>query len=69
MVDEFTRECLLRPVDRSVKASDVVAALADMIDNCGIPGMIRCDSGPEVMSRALNEFCTHEIVIGFIPPA
>lgn len=31
--------------------------------------MLRCDNGPELISRALNTFCEGRIGIDYIPPA
>lgn len=68
MVDEHTRESLLNIVDRSITAADVIAAIADVVEVRGVPHMLRCDNGPEFISKALREFCSEAITIGYIPP-
>jgi len=56
LVDEFTRECLLLEVERSLKAADVVALVSEVMAIRGVPGHIRSDNGPEFIARALRRF-------------
>ncbi|MBB3040014.1 transposase InsO family protein [Hoyosella altamirensis] len=69
MVDEHTRESLLNIVGRSITADDLVAELTAVIARRGTaPTVLRCDNGPELISRALNRFCEGSIGIAYIPP-
>ena len=68
MVDEHTRESLLDLTDRSITGEDLVRALKLVIAVRGLPVLIRCDNGPELISNALREFCEELIGIRYIPP-
>ena len=68
MVDEHTRESLLDITARSITGEDLVRALKLIIAVRGLPVLIRCDNGPELVSDALREFCEELIGIGYIPP-
>ena len=68
MVDEHTRESLLDITARSITGQDLVAALKLVIAERGLPVLIRCDNGPELISNALREFCEDQIGIRYIPP-
>jgi transposase InsO family protein len=56
LVDEFTRECLVLEVDRSLTAADVVALVSEVMAIRGAPRHIRSDNGPEFIARALRRF-------------
>lgn len=56
VVDEFTRECLLLEVGRSIKAADVVDLISQVMLIRGIPGHIRSDNGPEFIAAAIRKF-------------
>ncbi len=56
LVDEFTRECLLLEVDRSIKAADVVALVSEVMLIRGAPRHIRSDNGPEFIAAAIRRF-------------
>lgn len=56
LVDEFTRECLLLEVDRSIKATDVVTLISEVMLIRGVPRHIRSDNGPEFIAAAIREF-------------
>jgi len=56
LVDEYTRECLLLEVDRSIRAQDVVGLISEVMAIRGVPGHIRSDNGPEFIARAIREF-------------
>ncbi len=58
LVDEFTRECLLLEVARSIKATDVVEWLGEVMLIRGVPQHIRSDNGPEFIARAIRRFLT-----------
>jgi len=56
LVDEFTRECLLLEVGRSIKAVDAVGWLSEVMLIRGVPGHLRSDNGPEFIAEALRQF-------------
>jgi transposase InsO family protein len=56
VVDEFTRECLVLEVGRSLKASDVVGLVSEVMAIRGTPRHIRSDNGPEFLAVALRRF-------------
>jgi putative transposase len=58
VVDEFTREALGCEVARSITAEDTVATLERLVSRRGAaPTHIRCDNGPELIARALRDWC------------
>jgi len=56
LVDEYTRECLLLEVERSIKAVDVVDLISEVMLIRGIPGHIRSDNGPEFIASAIRRY-------------
>ncbi|MGY1964742.1 MULTISPECIES: IS3 family transposase [Nocardia] len=68
MVDEHTRESLLHLVERSITGEKLVAELARVFATRGVPMVLRCDNGPEMISTALQRFCANRIGITYIPP-
>jgi transposase InsO family protein len=56
VVDEFTRECLVLEVARSITAQDVKDELIGVFRERGVPGHIRSDNGPEFIAKALREW-------------
>ena len=55
VIDEFTRECLVIEVARSLKHDDVLQVLADLFTRHGPPGRIRSDNGSEFTAIAVRE--------------
>lgn len=53
IIDEFTRECLVSYVARSIRAQDVILVLADLFLSRGCPEFIRSDNGPEFIAKKL----------------
>jgi putative transposase len=51
VVDAYTRECLAMEVDTSFAGLRVTRVLDGIIDERGLPQVIRCDNGPELTSR------------------
>ncbi len=68
MVDEHTRESLLSIVHRSITAETLITEIAVLINTRGKPMVLRCDNGPEFVSKALADFCENIIGIVYIPP-
>tara|TARA_R110002095_G_C4217252_1_gene236670 strand:- start:91 stop:858 length:768 start_codon:yes stop_codon:yes gene_type:complete len=56
IIDEYTRECIALSVSRKMTSDDVIAALVDLIAIRGVPAFIRCDNGPEFISKSLRKF-------------
>lgn len=56
LIDEFTRECLVLKVDRSVTAEDLIDTLAEQFAMRGVPRAIRSDNGPEFAAKALKSW-------------
>ena len=56
VIDEYTRECLAIRAERSIRASDVIETLAQLMTDKGVPEHIRSDNGPEFTARAVREW-------------
>lgn len=56
VVDEYTRECLVLKVDRSITSENVIDALAELFAMRGVPEMIRSDNGPEFIAQAIRRW-------------
>ena len=54
VVDDFTRECPLIAVDRSLSGRRVAEALEHLAGMRRLPAWIVCDNGPEFTSRAFD---------------
>jgi transposase InsO family protein len=54
VLDEWSRECLAIRVARRLRAGDVLAVFADLIQERGVPTYLRSDNGPEMVSRTLR---------------
>lgn len=69
VIDVFTREALALEVDTSLPGSRVVRVLARLVGERGRPGQLVLDNGPELISRALEEWAhQHDIALHFIDP-
>jgi putative transposase len=70
VIDEHTRRCLVIEVRRHLTGNDVVKILARLIQEHGAPEHIRCDNGPEFVSRAVRAWLMESKVNGlYIAPA
>jgi hypothetical protein len=56
LLDEHSRACLALKVARRINSLGVIEALADAMCLHGIPDNIRCDSGPEMISKAVRKW-------------
>lgn len=56
VVDEYTRECLAIDVAGSIRSGRVIEVLSQLISVHGAPRHMRCDNGPEFVSRAILEW-------------
>lgn len=73
LIDECTRECLATHCGRSIRASDVIAAIGEAIGEAikhhGAPQHIRSDNGPEFIAYAVQDWLKRlEIEILYIKP-
>jgi putative transposase len=53
VIDEFTRECLAIDVAGSIRSGRVIEVLSKLVSVSGAPKVLRSDSGPEFVSRAV----------------
>jgi putative transposase len=56
LIDEHSRTCLALKVARRINSVAVIETLADAMCLHGIPEHIRCDNGPELISKALRQW-------------
>jgi putative transposase len=56
VVDEFTRECLVLPVESRLPASKVQSVLERLFREHGAPEYLRSDNGPEFVDNALRKW-------------
>lgn len=69
VLDDFNREGLAIEVDLSLPAERVVRALNQIIEWRGKPKQIRCDNGPEYISKVLKNWAhNNHIQLVFIQP-
>ena len=54
IIDEYTRECLVLEVGRSITSTDIVDVLDRLIGKRGAPSFIRSDNGPEFVANAVR---------------
>lgn len=69
VMDECSRKCLLIDAEKTYKAKALVASLKQLTIDYGKPKYIRCDNGPELISKQLEKFCAkNRIELKFIQP-
>jgi transposase InsO family protein len=69
VLDEFTRECLVIQVGRSLRAPEVIGALTTAMHAQGAPAFIRSDNGSEFTALAVMQWLQSKSVgPSFIPP-
>jgi len=69
VIDDFNREGLGIEVDISLPASRVIRSLSQIIEWRGKPRSIRCDNGPEYISKLLGNWAkSRGIELEFIQP-
>ena len=56
VIDEFTRECLAIDVASSIRSKRVIEVLARLVSVRGAPRILRCDNGPEFVSKKILEW-------------
>jgi putative transposase len=69
MVDDFSRECLVIEVDTSLTGERVCRVLDRLKVRRGLPLEIVLDNGPEMISKALDEWAyRNKVHLNFIEP-
>lgn len=69
VMDEYSRKCLFVDAKRTYKAKALVESLKYLVQTYGCPRYIRCDNGPELVSKQMEKFCkTNQIEIRFTQP-
>jgi putative transposase len=69
VIDVFTREALALEVDTSLPGSRVVRVLQRLLGERERPRQLVLDNGPELISRALEEWAyNHTVALHFIDP-
>ncbi len=56
VVDEYTRQCVVLEVRRTMKALDVVDLVSAAMARHGLPRHLRSDNGPEFIAKKLRGF-------------
>jgi len=69
VIDEGVREALDIVIDTSIPGGRVVRTLEQLSRWRGLPGAIRCDNGPEIVSQAFVDWCAaNGVEIRYIQP-
>lgn len=69
VLDEYTRECFLIDVSRSITSKRVVRQLERLFQMHGPPANLRSDNGPEFIAEALKAFLADcEVETRYIEP-
>jgi len=58
VIDEYTRECLMLKVARTLRSSDVIDTLNELFLRRGIPEHIRSDNGSEFIAEQVRNWLT-----------
>jgi putative transposase len=67
--DSFTRQCLAQEVDTSLSGQRVVRVLEQVVQEHGLPAVLRVDNGPEFRSKALDLWAyQNKVKLDFIEP-
>ena len=56
IIDEYIRECLAIRAGRSIRSSDVIETLAELMTVRGVSEHIRSDNGPAFTAKAVREW-------------
>ncbi len=69
VIDDYNRQLLTVEADTSLPSLRVIRVLERLKQERGLPQMIRCDNGPEFISRNMEQWCKdNHIELAFIQP-
>jgi len=69
VMDVYSRECLGIEVDQGIRGQDVVSLLDHIKSLRGAPKNIRCDNGPEFVSKVLDKWAYEiQVALDFSRP-
>lgn len=69
VLDDYNRECLCIEIDTSLPTLRITRMLGQLTEQRGKPQTIRCDNGPEFISKTFVDWCNHRnIEISYIQP-
>ena len=69
VMDDHNRQVLWIEVDTSLPSLRVIRVLEQLEESRGLPGMIRVDNGPELVSHRLDVWCKERgVTLAFIQP-
>jgi putative transposase len=69
VMDDYNREAIAVEVAHSMPATTVIRLMKQIIQEKGKPKCIRCDNGPEFISKEFRQWCTdNEIEVQYIQP-
>ena len=69
VMDDCNREALAMDVGLNYPAKKVIETLSYLEEEIGLPKTIRCDNGPEFISRTMAEWCeSRRVELRFIQP-
>lgn len=69
VIDDYNRQLLTVEADTSLPSLRVIRVLERLKQDRGLPKMIRCDNGPEFISRNMEQWCkNNHIELAFIQP-
>lgn len=69
VLDEGNREALAIEIGRSLPSARVTAVLDQLVAVHGAPRTLRCENGPELLSRGLTSWCDrHGVRLQHIQP-
>ncbi len=69
VIDEGVREVLGIEIDTSLTGTRIKRVMEQMKEWYGLPEVIRCDNGPEMLSQAFTEWCeANGVEIRYIQP-
>jgi len=60
VIDDFNSECLAIDVDLTLPVKRVIRSLEQIIEWRGKPNAMRCDNGPEYISKELIDWKANE---------
>jgi len=68
VIDEYSRFNLSVEVRRNFPSTSVVALLDELVAKYGYPDSIRCDNGPELISKTLKKWAKNKTAVLYIAP-